>query len=153
MLTIGGTTVPKGAQDGAYHVYPFKAEYKGDLVDGRFYLPSFWKNWRAPTTHRVENAPLPVEVRVYNPRQYKLEVSFPSLKGFKGGEKMSYITAAGPTHGSKVIEKSYEVSGWSPSKFRPTKDEGKFIRRYDAAGASQPASASAWIMCAPQACQ
>lgn len=120
-LTIGGKSCPKGKPDGKFETYVFDAEYQGNTDQQRFWTSQFWRNFRQGTVHRVENAPLPFEIRVRNPTRYKLEISFPAMKGYKAGEKFSKANEGGfaKLQPTKSVKKE-EITGWSPTKLETT---------------------------------
>lgn len=101
--------------------YAFDAEFLGDLNAKNFISPSFWQAFRNPTVYSIAKGPTPIDVEVFNPRQYKFELSFPPLAGYKAGAKfeaegLNPKALANPKAVTKKVES--EATGWSPSKLQ-----------------------------------
>lgn len=123
-LRANDAKLAKNGASGAYSLYPLKAAYRGDLDQTSFFLPQFWRAFHDVTTYEIYGAPGPVTVRVFNPRQYKLELSVPPMRGFKAGAKFSHdVEVSGGRLARKAEEKvswKAEASGWAPSQLKVT---------------------------------
>lgn len=108
---------------GGFTTYEYECAYHGDINNVLFPLPSFWSAFAEKTAHTIAPGPTSIGVQVFNPRQWKLEVSFPPLKGIKAGYKYDVqretklvgnkLTVASHT---QVKEKeTVEQTGWSKS--------------------------------------
>jgi len=82
-------TLPQDGALGAYTTYAHEFEYKGDIDNFLFPLPSFWDAFAEKTNYRISPGPGSITVEVFNPRQWGLEITFPPLKGLKAGFKYS----------------------------------------------------------------
>src|SRR5690606_38275993 len=76
--------------------------------------------------------PQSINVEVFNPRKWALEIKFPALESFKGGYKYSSAShAIDPSKLSmtkkKVVKETYEINeaGWKPSSNRVEGVESK----------------------------
>ena len=75
----------KAGANGPYSLYGYDVEYLGDIDNKLFPFPSFWQALNEKTTYTFAPGPQSINVEVFNPRQWELEVKFPALESFKGG--------------------------------------------------------------------
>jgi anti-sigma28 factor (negative regulator of flagellin synthesis) len=125
----------KAGANGPYSLYGYDVEYLGDLDNILFPLPSFWQALNEKTTYSFAPGPQSINVEVFNPRQWELEVKFPALESFKGGYK--YSCASHDVSGDSlsklsmtkksVVKETFEVNegGWKPSSKRVESVETK----------------------------
>ncbi|HJL14389.1 MAG TPA: hypothetical protein RMH99_01965 [Sandaracinaceae bacterium LLY-WYZ-13_1] len=130
----GGVDVPQNGASGGYTLYPFDAEYTGDVDQGNFLWPAFWRAYQERTNYQVRGALSSVSIEVFNPRQYKLEFKLPPFKSFKTGFELTKdiersgrrITTADETH----VKWERSESQWSPSSLTlDTSSEGYDSRK------------------------
>lgn len=116
----------KTGTSGAYSVYALEAKWDGNPNELFFLMQSFWTEYNRKTVYSIHGAKSPVEVQVFNPRQYKLELSLPPLKKFKAGRDLKKGISRDPVSGKpKLAEhwhegKETETARWSPSKLQLT---------------------------------
>ena len=122
-LNTGTVNVPKVGMSGKYAVYALQAKYTGGTGNRSFPLLSFWDAFAGVTTYRVRGAPSTIQVDVYHPSQYKLELSAPPFRRYQTGSKLSKIDKdikVKEAHVKKVDHpvrwEIKEKSGWSRSK-------------------------------------
>ena len=114
--------VEKTGTSGAYSVYTLEARWDGDPAKYYFFLQSFWTEYNRKTIYSIHGALRNVEVQVFNPRQYKLEISFPPLRKFKTGRHYQRGHQRDPVTGKASLQEHYhkgketEKARWSPSK-------------------------------------
>jgi hypothetical protein len=130
-LNTDSVNVPKVGMSGHYAVYALQARYKGGTGDRSFPLSSFWDALGEVTTYRVRGAPSTIQVDVYNPSQYKFEISAPPFSRYKTGSKLSKMDKAGKDIEVKeaaLVKSDHAVrwtvrekSGWSRSNLELTK--------------------------------
>ncbi len=122
----------KAGANGPYSLYGYDVEYLGDIDNKLFPLPSFWQALNEKTTYTFAPGPQSINVEVFNPRKWALEIKFPALESFKGGYKYSSAShAIDPSKLSmtkkKVVKETYEINeaGWKPSSKRVEGVESK----------------------------
>lgn len=102
---------------GTTGTFAFDAEYRGDIDIRNFLLPAFWRSFNEKTPYTIGPGPSSVNVEVFNPRQFKFELSLPPMAGFKSGVKYE-AESTNPTKLAKPTEltKKFETEDtyWSP---------------------------------------
>jgi hypothetical protein len=144
-LNTGSVNVPMvGKSASNYAVYKLDAEYKGNVSDHRFPLPTYWAALSDVTKYRVSGAPSTIEVDVYNPRQHKIELKVPPFRKYTTGSKLTNFDVKLDVKEKELVhcEKSVrwdskKTARWSPSKLKLTT-----TRAATRAGDAKPAEES-----------
>ena len=114
----------KTGTSGPYSVYALDAKWDGEHKIF-FWMQSFWTEYNRKTIYRVHGAMRGVEVQVFNPARYKLELSLPPLKSFKAGRDLKKGIERDPAGKRQLAPhwhkgKETETARWSPSKLSVT---------------------------------
>lgn len=130
-LTTAGrpaTEAKRSGAGGGYTAYKGEVEFLGDLEAKSFPFPPFWEALNRTTLYTFGPGPQAIDVEVFNPRQFKLEMKFPPLDTLKAGYKYSVETHSidgDVRQGLSLVKKQtvkehYEVKeeGWRPSKLK-----------------------------------
>jgi hypothetical protein len=123
-LNTDTVNVPRVGTSGQYAVYALQARYTGNTGVRSFPLSSFWEALTGVTTYRVKGAPSTIQVDVFHPSQYKVEITAPPFRRYKTGSKLSKRDRA-EVEDAKIVRcdtpvrwKIKENSGWSRSKLQ-----------------------------------
>lgn len=122
-LTAGGQDVPKGGSDGGYDVYPFKAEFDGDLSLVNFLTIGFWTMFGSKTEYQIVGGHVPIKVQVRCPKRYAFKFALPPRRAYRAGYRLTRNAEVNlKDMSAKFTENQFTVKGqlqvdhgWSPS--------------------------------------